>query len=290
MLISILSAAFVIISVVFLLILIVDIRRHKEQTTQEHAPVVPLSIIEALTWFLCTFGVSDAAINMVAYRLLHVSDTRRLPGTMLVGAMIPIGIMSVGYLNSVEFSHVTLIVFMIVQSVGGFIGASLVKKLDVRVIRVVMACAMLATAAVLLCKTYILHIEGGTVTGLTGVKLVVAAVLVAITEALTMMGFGNTTANICILLALGMHPLSVYPIVMTANSTGCLVGCFRFIKDGNYIRKAALIEGVAGTVGVLLAVRLVTSMDASILQLLMIALMLYSAVSLFRENKMEKKY
>lgn len=288
MLIPVLSVAFCVIAVVFLIVQIVDLVRHKEETKQEHAPLVPLVLIEALTWFLGTFGVSDGAINVVAYRALHVADTRRLPGTMLVGAMVPIAIMSVSYLNAVEFSPLTLIVLMVVQAIGGFVGASLVKKLNINVIRIVMSLALLATALIIIARTYIFHVEGGNAIGLTGMKLVIAAILLALTEALTMMGFGNTTPNICILLALGLHPLSVYPIVMTANATGCLMGCTRFIKDGTYVRKAALIEGVAGLVGVFLAMKLVTGMSSNVLQLLMIVLMLYSSVSLLREFLRER--
>lgn len=283
-----LSVGMFLVAIVFFAIQLVDFLRHKQETEKEHAPLIPLIFIEALTWFLGTFGVSDGAINMVAYRGLHVSDTRKLPGTMLVGAMVPLAIMSVSYLNAVEFSMQTLLVLIVVQAVGGFVGASLVKKLPIQAVRLIMALALLATAGIILARTYIFHVEGGNAVGLTGVRLVIAAILLAVTEALTMIGFGNTTPNLCILLALGMHPLSVYPIVMTANTIGGLIGCVRFIQDGMYVRKAALIEAAAGLVGVLLAVRLVTSMNSGLLQLLMIVLMAYSSVSLLREYRKNK--
>lgn len=288
MLIRMLSIVILLIAVLFFAVQVIDLLRHKQETKAEHAPCIPLILIEALTWFLGTFGVSDGAINVVAYRGLHVTDTRKLPGTMLVGAMVPLAVMSVSYLNAVSFSVQTLLVLVIVQAIGGFVGASLVKKLPIQSVRLIMALALLATAGVILARTYLFHVEGGEELGLTGVRLIVAAVLLSLTEALTMMGFGNTTPNICILLALGVSPLSVYPIVMTANTAGCLVGCVRFIKDGTYVRKAALIEAAAGLIGVLLAVRLVTGMSSGLLQLLMIVLMAYSAVSLLREYRKNK--
>lgn len=288
MLIHILSIVILLVAVLFFAVQVMDLLRHRRETKAEHAPCIPLILIEALTWFLGTFGVSDGAINMVAYRGLHVTDTRKLPGTMLVGAMVPLAVMSVSYLNAVSFSVKTLLVLIIVQAIGGFVGASLVKKLPIQSVRLIMALALLATAGVILARTYLFHVEGGEELGLTGVRLIVAAVLLSLTEALTMMGFGNTTPNICILLALGVSPLSVYPIVMTANTAGCLMGCVRFIKDGTYVRKAALIEAAAGLIGVLLAVRLVTGMSSGLLQLLMIVLMAYSAGSLLREYQKNK--
>lgn len=288
MLIRILSIVILLVAVLFFAVQVMDLLRHKQETKAEHAPCIPLIFIEALTWFLGTFGVSDGAINIVAYRGLHVTDTRKLPGTMLVGAMVPLAVMSVSYLNAVLFSVQTLLVLVIVQAIGGFVGASLVKKLPIQSVRLIMALALLATAGVILARTYLFHVEGGEALGLTGVRLIVAAVLLSLTEALTMMGFGNTTPNICILLALGVSPLSVYSIVMTANAAGCLMGCVRFIKDGTYVRKAALIEAAAGLIGVLLAVRLVTGMSSGLLQLLMIVLMAYSAGSLLREYQKNK--
>ena len=284
MLVKIITAAFVIIAVSFVIVQSVDIYIHREETKKEHAPLIPLIVIEALTWFLSTFGVSDGAINILAYRGLKVADTKKLPGTILVGAMIPVAVMSVGYVNSVEFSPLTMITLIIAQAIGGFVGATLVKRLNAGVIRIVMACALLATAAIIIGRTYIFHAEGGSAIGLTGIKLVLVAILFCITEGLVMMGFGNTTPNICILLALGVSPLSVYPLVMTANASGCFMGCIRFIKDGNYVRKASLIEGISGVIGVLLAIRLVTSLNSSILQILMILLMVYNAISLIREQ------
>ena len=288
MLIRILSIVILLVAVLFFAVQVMDLLRHRQETKAEHAPCIPLIFIEALTWFLGTFGVSDGAINMVAYRGLRVADTRKLPGTMLVGAAVPLAVMSVSYLNSVSFSVQTLLVLVIVQAIGGFVGASLVKKLPIQSVRLIMALALLATAGVILARTYLFHVEGGEELGLTGVRLIVAAVLLSLTEALTMMGFGNTTPNICILLALGVSPLSVYPIVMTANTAGCLMGCVRFIKDGTYVRKAALIEAAAGLIGVLLAVRLVTGMSSGLLQLLMIVLMAYSTGSLLREYQKNK--
>lgn len=288
MLIRMVSIVILLVAVLFFAVQVIDLLRHKQETKAEHAPCIPLILIEALTWFLGTFGVSDGAINMVAYRGLRVADTRKLPGTMLVGAMVPLAVMSVSYLNAVSFSVQTLLVLVIVQAIGGFVGASLVKKLPIQSVRLIMALALLATAGVILARAYLFHVEGGEALGLTGVRLIVAAVLLSLTEALTMMGFGNTTPNICILLALGVSPLAVYPIVMTANAAGCLMGCVRFIKDGTYVRKAALIEASAGLIGVLLAVRLVTGMSSGLLQLLMIVLMAYSAVSLLREYRKNK--
>lgn len=75
---------------------------------------------------------------------------------------------------------------------------------------------------------------------------------------------------------------------MTANTAGCVISGVRFIKDGTYVRKAALIEAAAGLIGVLLAVRLVTGMSSGLLQLLMIVLMAYSAGSLLREYQKNK--
>lgn len=97
---------------------------------------------------------------------------RMLSVGMFLVAMVPLAIMSVSYLNAVEFSVQTLLVLIVVQAVGGFVGASLVKKLPIQAVRLIMALALLATTGIILARTYIFHVEGGSAVGLTGVRLV----------------------------------------------------------------------------------------------------------------------
>ena len=244
-----------------------------------------LGLSQILTWFLATFGVSDTAVNLVVYKKSKLVDTRRLAPTIVTGALIPLAIMSYSYLSKVIVDPTTVVIIVVCQCLGGFAGAVLVKKLKIRTIRTIMGNALIVAAIFLFARIFFLRMEGGSLTGLTGWRLIVAALLIMFMQALVMLGFANTVPSMCLLLMLGMSPVAVYPLVMTGEFFGCAAGCIKVLKDKNYNRRIALIEAICGTIGVIAAVNLVAGMNLVILQCLMILLMLYCAITMFRENK-----
>ena len=86
---------------------------------------------------------------------------------------------------------------------------------------------------------------GGVAIGLTGWKLVLAVVLSFIFGALQTIGIGFYAPCMAIIYALGMHPLTAFPIMMTATAMLMAAGSTRFVTENAYDRKAA----VGATVG-----------------------------------------
>lgn len=289
MIIRIISIILTVLAVGFFIALIVDAVKHKEEVKTDAGSIPLMFFIEMATWFLGTFGVSDTAMNMLLFRLFKVTDTRKLPGTIVAGAAIPLCIMSVAYLGVAEVDPVTLVILVCVTGIGGLAGAVLVSKLDIQVVRLIMAVVLMATAVILLAKMFLRSSEGGMATGLTGGKLILAAVLMFIMECLVMIGFGNTVPSMSMLLMMGINPLTVFPMVMSSCSVGSVMGCVGFIKNGTYNRKIAITEAVGGSIGVLIAVKLISGMDIKILQFLMIAIIIYNAYMMFGDYRAAKK-
>ena len=94
---------------------------------------------------------------------------RMLSVGMFLVAMVPLAIMSVSYLNAVEFSvQKLLLVLIVVQAVGGFVGASLVKKLLIQAVRLIMALYSAGNRGIGLARTYIFHVGAAVRGGIDG--------------------------------------------------------------------------------------------------------------------------
>jgi uncharacterized membrane protein YfcA len=81
--------------------------------------------------------------------------------------------------------------------------------------------------------------------------------------------------------ALGMHPLTAFPIMMTATAMLMAAGSTRFVKENAYDPKAALALTIAGIMGVFLAAFIVKSLPLTVLKWGICAIILYTSVWMF---------
>ena len=103
-----------------------------------------------------------------------------------------------------------------------------------------------------------------------------------------MAGIGATVPAIALLMVLGMDLRAIYPVVMTGNAVSSTFGGLEFLKTGKYNGKAVLASAF-GTAAVIFAVRLVRNINVTVLQIAMIGLMIYSAVSVFKKQEGKKR-
>lgn len=279
----------ILVGIIYFFILIRSYLKEKEHEIKSKKKIAFYGIAEIFVWFLATLGVSDTAVNSLIYPIKDTVKIKMLPGTIIVGATIPMCFMSYSYLTEVKVSPITLGVLVAAQAVGSFAGASLVSKMNGHMIRLFMGSALVATAFILLFKNYILNVEGGRATELSLIKLIFAMFFMFATGVLNMIGFGSTTPNIAMLLMLGMNPISIYPIVMCANTFTCIAGCVEFIKNEMLHKQLVVVETITGMAGVFLAMKFVANIEPKVLQILMIFVMLFSAFQMFRTDYKEQK-
>ena len=130
---------------------------------------------------------------------------------------------------------------------------------------------------------------GGVAIALSNGKLLVAAACLIMYGAFNSLGIGSYTPTLVTLYALGLHPLAAFPIIMGASAFSVPLSSMQFIKYGLYSRKITLIAGVFGVIGACLGVHFVHTLDISKLQWLIVAILLYSSVSLLiNELKADK--
>lgn len=262
---------------------------HRKKVREESGNYLLYGLISALAMFFGTFGVSDTAISVFGYRSTGIVRDDVLPGTIITAAVVPVCAMSLLYTSLFPVDAGLLVGCVAFETVGAVIGSALVSRLNGRKISMVIGFAMLATAAMIIVKLLINGMGGGELYELGGWKRYLAFISFFFLGALNMAGIGATVPAIALLMVLGMDLRAIYPVVMTGNAVSSTFGGLEFLKTGKYNGKAVLASAF-GTAAVIFAVRLVRNINVTVLQIAMIGLMIYSAVSVFKKQEGKKRW
>ncbi len=100
--------------------------------------------------------------------------------------------------------------------------------------------------------------------------------------ALQTIGVGFYAPCMAMVYALGMHPLTAFPIMMTATAMLMAAGGARFVKQNAYDRKVSFSLTIAGVIGVFLAAYVVKSLPLLILRWVVLGVVLYTSGWMFR--------
>jgi uncharacterized membrane protein YfcA len=279
-----LISAIILINLLFMIILGRDLFKHRAEIFKESADNLWTPLAQIVIYFLSTFGISDFAISTALYPKMKWVTLKKLPGTLNTQCVIPVFVMSLAYITNISVGIKTLLVCIICQVVGAYIGPHFVVKLSERVIRnFVIAGLLIATFLILAGKLGWIS-SNGTANELYGWKLVLTGFLMFIFGALNNIGIGSYALTMATVYAMGMNPVAAFPIMMGGCTFSVSVGSMQFIKLDDYSRKITLFS-VFGIIGVLLAVFVVKSLNTSIIQWIVVVVLLYSAISLYRSNR-----
>lgn len=257
-----------------------DFLKHKKETMAEPGNPVFLAIWGAICFFLSTFGISDFALSTVLYRARKLTDDAKIPGTLNTQCAIPVAVMALAYISTISVDQMTLILLIICQMAGAFIGPRFVVKMPVKHIRAFMGGGLLIAAFFVVAGKFGILPSGGEATGLTGGKLILGMVLLFVYGALNNVGVGAYAPTMATVYALGLSPAVAFPIMMGACTFSVPVGGMEFVRLGNYSRKITLFSSIFGLAGVLTAVFVVKSMNTSMLQWVVAAVIFIAALDL----------
>jgi uncharacterized membrane protein YfcA len=238
-----------------------------------------------ITNFLDTLGIGSFAQQTAIFRFFNLVDDRLIPGTMNVGNTIATVAQAFIFMTSVKVDPVTLVSMSTAAPIGALLGAGVVAKMSRKKIQRGMGAGLLIVAVVIL--TGLLHLLplGGEAIGLTGWKLVTVIVMSLIFGALQTIGVGFYAPCMAMVYALGMHPATAFPIMMTATAMLMAAGGARFVKENAYDRKASVALSIAGVLGVFLAAWVVKSLPLEVLKWVVCIVVLYTSISLFISSK-----
>ncbi|MEG0998942.1 MAG: sulfite exporter TauE/SafE family protein, partial [Clostridiales bacterium] len=189
----------------------------------------------------------------------------------------------------IEVDPLTLISLIVAAAVGATFGAGIVAKLPERVIQLAMGTALIIVAITIFAGLVGWMPSGGDATGLSGWKLPLAIVINLFLGACSAIGIGCYAPMMAMVYALGMSPRVAFPIMMGSYAFLMPAAGIKFIKEGAYDIKANLAGQIFGTIGVVIAVLLVKELPITVLKWIVIAVLLYTSVIMFRSAYKSKK-
>lgn len=283
MIVNIILVLIVLVNGVFAVKFIQDFVANRGEAKKEPGNPIAMAISTFVMFLLSTFGISDFAIGTVLYSKLKWTNAKILPGTLNTQCVIPVAVMALAYISSIDVDLATLIIAILAQVLGAYIGPRYVVKMNVNLIKKFISAGLLIAAALILAGKIGIYPSGGEATGLTGFKLVLLGVLSFAYGALNNVGIGSYALTMATVYALGLNPGVSFPIMMGACTFSVPVGSMQFIKFKSYSRKITLFAAIFGSLGVLVAAFIVKSMDVAMLQWVVAAVLIYSAITMIMD-------
>ena len=270
----------IILSIFFIYVLSKDVIKH--QKVLENVSVVKTALIGFVVNFFDVLGIGAFAPQTALLKFTKQTEDRVLPGTLNVSNTIPVLIQALIFIQIVEVEAITLISMLLSAAAGAILGAGIVAKLPVRKIQLTMGFALLVTAFFMLSGQMSWIQGGGEAIGLTGGKLALAIGANFILGAFMTVGIGLYAPCMALVYALGMSPLVAFPIMMGSCAFLMPPASAKFIKEGAYNRKASVSMAIPGIIAVLIAAFLVKSLPLNTLRWVVIVVIIYTSVVMFK--------
>jgi len=244
--------------------------------------------IGAVTNFFDALGIGSFAPTTALLRGFKQIDDRLLPGTLNVSCTIPVVLEAFIFITVIEVEMVTLVSMLAAATIGAYLGAGIVAKMDERKIQMVMGVALLVTAFLMVSGQMGWMPVGGEAIGLSGMKLVIGVVGNFILGALMTAGIGLYAPAMALVYVLGMSSRVAFPIMMGSCAFLMPIASIKFVKEAAYDRKASLGITIGGIVGVIIATQIVKSLPLNILTWLVVGVVTYTGSTMLKaafENK-----
>lgn len=241
------------------------------------------------TNFLDTLGIGSFAQQTALFKFFRLVDDRLIPGTMNVGDTIPTVIQAFIFMTVVDIDKITLVSVAAAASLGALLGAGVVARLSRPRIQAGMGIGLLLVGFLILSGLLNMLPLGGEATGLTGWKLMLIVVMSFVFGALQTIGVGFYAPCMAMVFALGMNPLTAFPLMMTSTALLMLAGSSQFIKESSYDRQTAVALSVAGAAGVLVAAYLIKSLPLIVLKWIVCVVVFYTSFSMLRSARATRR-
>lgn len=238
--------------------------------------------------FFDTLGIGAFAPLTALLKGFKITRDKFIPGTLNVACTIPVAVEAFIFIDSIEVEPITLISMIAAASLGALLGAGFVSKLDEKKIQIAMAIALLAVAIIMLISQLGLMPIGGNEVGLSGVKLVIAIVGNFILGTLMTVGIGLYAPCMALVYALGLSPKIAFPIMMGSCAFLMPSASIKFVKEKSYDTKASMAVTIFGAIGVFIAAYLVKELPLEVLKWLVIVVVLYTSLSMFKSLKSKR--
>lgn len=276
---------FAVLTIAYLSVLLRDFKRAKDTglLEKEEEGFGKAGIIGFIANFADTLGIGAFApiVAMSKFTKMKIHN-KEIPAMLNIGCCASVMTEAFIFTTTIKVDPTTLIVMLAAAGLGSYIGAGIISKMDERKVQLVMGIALFITAILMFLGLPWIDLMpgGGNEIGLTGTKLIIGAVGNFILGALMTAGIGLYAPCMALVYFLGMSAKVAYPIMMGSCAVLMSVASIRFIKEGNYPRKATLGIVVCGAIGVVLAATLVKNLPMDIMKAIVVVVILYTSYSM----------
>lgn len=264
-----------------------DVWQHRDEL--EGSSWIKTGLIGFLVNFFDVLGIGAFAPQAALLKFTKETKDRVIPGTMNVANTVPVLLQALIFITIIEVEVTTLVVMLIAATLGAVIGAGIVAKLPEKKVQLTMGIALFITAFVMLASLLKLMPVGGEALGLTGIKLVFAAIINFILGALMTAGVGLYSPCMALVFMLGMSPTVAFPIMMGSCAFLMPPASVKFIKEKAYNRKAALGMAIPGSIAVLIAALVVKSLPLDVLRWVVVVVVIYTGTVMLRSGLKNKE-
>lgn len=253
------------------------------------------SSFHAAVAFVCTFfdvlGIGNFAPTTSAFKFRGSVPDEKIPGTLNVGYAIPTIASAYIYIFvvKVEVDSTTLVSMITAAVLGAWLGAGLVAHWSRRTIQVGMGVALLAAAVLMVLKQFEIGPAGGDALSLEGQRLGIGLAVNFLLGALMTLGIGLYGPCLILVSLLGMDPRAAFPIMMGSCAFLMPVGGVKFIREGSYSARTALLLTLCGLPAVLIAAFVVKEMPLEYVRWLVVVAVVYAATMMLRSAWVERR-
>jgi len=247
-----------------------------------------LNVIGFVVNFFDTLGIGSFATTTSIFKLRRLVPDRLIPGTLNVGLALPTFVQALIYISIVEVDMLTLVLMIAAAVAGAWLGAGVVAGWPRRNIQIGMGIALLLAAVLMLGTQLSWFPLGGDALGVLGVRMAIALAGNFALGALMTLGIGLYAPCMILVSLLGMNPKVAFPIMMGSCAFLMPVGGIRFIRKRSFAPHASLWLTLGGIPAVVIAGKLVVSLELGTVRWLVVCVVIYTAITMLHSAWSER--
>ncbi len=287
--IAVLFVALAVLTLAYLGIWVFEVRKHPD-TPDAGTPNVERVLVGFFANFFDALGIGSFATTTTYYRLRKLVRDELLPGTLNAGHCLPTITQAFIGIAVIAVDPLTLVLMIVAAVAGAWVGADIVSRLPRRAIQIGMGVALLVAAGFMFAKLTALmpSSDVGTL-NLAGWRLAGGLVGSFFLGAIMPLGIGYYAPCMVLVSLLGMNPRAAFPIMMGACAFLMPVASTEFVRRKRYSLRAAAGLAAGGIFGSALALLVVKEMNLRTVMWLVVAVVVYAALSLLRTAATERR-
>ena len=263
---------FLICGICYAALVIKDALSDKEAFRNQPGKLGLVMPLEGLVYFIATIGVSDFVMNTIMIRRLRLAGPENLPDCLIIAGVVPGSFIAFLYMrNAGAMDTPTLLVFILCMAAGSFFGSRAVGHMSGETIRKAMVALLTLSAVVLIVRMK------------TGAKLVILGLCTLTFGFTNMLGIPAKPFLTTALLLLGLSPIMTLAMILGAIPISVVTGGINVMRRRRYNKKHAFSAVAAGCPAAFLGCMLAISINATALNIILIAVIIIAIVSLIKK-------